>query len=398
MRLSRMTQLGVLTIVGWYLLLATLHYCNPRPLWNDEYCIFINIYHRSASQLFSAPLLSFQQFPRVYLYLIGQWAQLFDYRLAALRFFSFVSMIGAFLIWVHLAKKQLKSILGLFTFLLCWIASIPLIYYASELKQYSTDVLVAAVFILFLYSQSKIQEQTSRINYIIILMALPLLGLLSYPAFFFLLLPAYNLWLDIREGKSQAYMLVFYIASVALVLAIVYCFDLRVSRVSWMATATDWNDHMISLASPKLFFKTLGENCDNLTSRWFAELPKWIRMAARVFMAFGFWRMLLGGWQAFKQDGFRLVSIRAIAFVVFCEHFLLGVLKKYPFSVPRTSLFFAPILLFLTVDAFEWIKRKNNAVYICLQCSFLVYLLYIALSITHLSIMGKFQNHSLIVS
>jgi hypothetical protein len=76
-----------------------------------------------------------------------------------------------------------------------------------------------------------------------------------------------------------------------------------------------------------------------------------------------------------------LISIRTIAFVVFWQHILLGAFKKYPFVVNRTSLFFAPILMFLTADALRWLKGKNHAVYVIVQYSFVLYLLCVSLGI-----------------
>jgi hypothetical protein len=378
---SRKLQLITLAIVGWYLLLIILHYFNQRPLWNDEYCIYFNIHDRSSADLFSGPLSQFQQFPRIYLYIIGQWSKMLDYHLLALRFFPFICMLGAFFIWMYLGKKQTSSSMGLLMFVLCWAASSKLVYYSAELKQYSMDVLTSATFILFLFHQKQIQEKGLGWKYAVLLLVLPWLGLFSYPVFFFLPLPAFNLLMEARNNSRLWPFLGGYLASCLAVFAVVYCVDIRISNVSWLGTATDWNEHMVSLSSPKLFFKTLGEGCDNLTSRWFVDHPKWVRMAARFFMALGFWRLLLGGWNAFKEDGFRLISIRSIAFVVFWEHLFLSMAHKYPFGVTRTSLFFAPMLLFVTVDAFEWIKRRNYFLCNLVQYPFLIYLVYISIGL-----------------
>jgi len=372
-------QFCILFVVGWYLLLIVLHYFNQRPLWNDEYCIFCNIHDRSVADFFAGPLTHLQQFPRIYLYLIGQWSKAFHFHLLALRFFPFVCMSSAFFIWLYLAQKQMQSLLGVLTFFMCWAASAPLIYYAAELKQYSMDVLCAAIFILFLYHQNNIQKKASGFMYAVILAFLPLLGLFSYPVFFFMVLPVYNILLDIKSNPRLKMFLAIYLISAISVFGIVYCFDLRVSNLSFLSS--DWHDHMISLHSPKEFFKTLGENLDNFMSRWFVQDPKWIRMVARFFVCLGCVRLIFGGIKALKRDGCRVCSIHSIAFIVFWEHLTMGALKKYPFVVPRTSLFFAPMLLFLTVDAIQWIKQRNDVVYALVQYSFIAYLLYISLGI-----------------
>ena len=382
----RKLQLVILAIVGWYLLLIVLHYFNQRPLWHDEYCVFVSIHDNSLDNLFFRPLSHGQEFPRLYLYAIGRWADFFVYHLLALRFFPFVSMLGAFFIWLYLAKKQLKSLMGLLTFVLCWAASVPLIYYAAELKQYSMDVLCASVFLLFLYHQQNLQERISARVYGLVLIGLPLLGLFSYPVFFFIPLPLYNFWSQTKGNPRRWIFPGVYLLSALVTFGVFYHFDFQVSNAALLGAS--WNDHFISFNSVGAFFKTLEEGCNNLISRWFVERPHWLRMAARFFVGLGFLRLFWGAWSAFKKDDWRLVSINSIAFVVFWEHLILSVFQKYPFVVPRTSLFFAPMLLFLTVEAIESIKQYNGILYTLVQYPFLAYLLYVSLGIARMIFAG----------
>ena len=186
--------------------------------------------------------------------------------------------------------------------------------------------------------------------------------------------------------KKDFKRLTFYTLICLSVAGIVYCFDIRVSNVG--AISEYWQDHFISFASWESFFKTLGQNFDNLMSRWFAERPKWIRMCARAIIPIGFLQLLLGFWKTFKKDKFMFSSVNSIAFVVFMEHLILGALHKYPFVVVRTSLFFAPMLLLLTVQGFSWLGSRQKYAYNIIQYLFLVYLGYISIGIARLILGG----------
>src|SRR3989338_4328881 len=175
-----------LILVTWYVTLAAAHYFNQRPMWNDEACVFESIQYFNPQQMFTAQLRAVQVFPRVYLFLIQQFSGLFDFHLLSLRFFSFVAMLAAFWLWLKLVRPFLKNDWAYWTYLFSWSASVPLVYYAAELKSYSVDVLAGAIFMTFLYHEDALHARDAR-QYRLVLPAPPPLGVFFYPAFFFLL-------------------------------------------------------------------------------------------------------------------------------------------------------------------------------------------------------------------
>src|SRR3989338_5348739 len=202
-------SLAIFFLCCWYLLLCSVHYTRQRPLWLDEQSVFKSVAAFQPQEFFTRKLAVDQIFPRLYLCLIQKIAQPFDLNLLSLRFMSFVSMIAAFFIWLRIAKYELsakgasakltasgpanggaggKDQLQYFTFVLSWTASSLLIYYSAELKPYSMDVLAGAIFIWFLYNQTRLAEG-NKARYLAALVLLPLLGLFSYPAFLFFIFP-----------------------------------------------------------------------------------------------------------------------------------------------------------------------------------------------------------------
>ena len=378
--LEQILRCFIVAVSIWYVFLCLAAYVYQRPMWNDEICVMRSVTTFNAKQMFNEPLSSLQVFPRVYLFFIQQFSKLFDFHLLALRFFPFVCMLSAFFVWIYLAKKQIASLMGLLTFVLCWAASVPLIYYAAELKQYSMDVLVSGICLLCLYR-----------GFNLVWYALPLVLFISYPSLFWMPLLGWNL---IQYGRSTGkwHPLAIFTSIGLAVAGTVYCIDIRNTD----KIAQYWQDYFISFSSVGEFFKTLGEGINNLISRWFAEKPKWIRAASRIFIGLGFLQMLISFFTRFKKEGFRFTSVHSVAFVVFIEMLILAVLKKYPFTVPRTSLYFAPVLLCLTTVALMNIKVKWPVVYRILHSVFLVYLLYVSVGIARCILSGDLGAQSVL--
>ena len=184
-------------------------------------------------------------------------------------------MIGGFLLWLKLAKYEMRNKLEYLTFVLSWPASALLIYYSAELKQYSMDVFIGAIFLLFLYNQQRLQENKNIKLYVLLLIVLPALGLFSYTAFLFMALPFYNLIIYAMRDRSCLRFLIIYGASLMCFISVAYFFDMRLRP---QAIVTEgFNDYFISFESAPEFFKTLGEGTNNIFSRWFAEKPKIIK-------------------------------------------------------------------------------------------------------------------------
>jgi len=241
----------IFCIIAWYIMLCSLHLFQQRPLWNDEAVVFQSIEHYSVKQIFSEPLRVNQVFPRVYFFIVQQFSKTFDFSLWSLRLPSFICMIAGFLLWIKIARDNFEDRWQYLAFILSWPASGMLLYYSAELKQYSMDVLVAAVFILFLCHQKSLHQQKSA-RYILMLLCLPALGMFSYPGFICAALPLYNLMLYSLKDKSAIKYLVGYVISLAVFFTLSYIFDMRWRQADLYSGI--FADHFISFASIGSFF------------------------------------------------------------------------------------------------------------------------------------------------
>src|SRR3984893_12155548 len=122
-------------------LLRLTQYLSNRSLWLDEANLALNIVSRSFLQLLK-PLDNNQGAPIGFLMLERSAVQLFGPGEYALRLFPFLCGLISLLLFHRLARqsvtpKGVPIALGLFA------TSAPLIYYSSEVKQYSGDVVIA---------------------------------------------------------------------------------------------------------------------------------------------------------------------------------------------------------------------------------------------------------------
>lgn len=371
-------------LIGWFLIVVAAHYLSQRPLWNDEQCVFDSVEGYSVKRMFGDPLLRYQVFPRVYLFVIQQFSRVFDFHVLSLRFFSFAAMVAAFLIWVKISGYEMKRALERLLFIGSWAATGMLIYYGAELKPYSMDVFCGALFLLFIYNQEKLAK---REGYKVILFLLPALGLFSYPAYVFAGIVFYNFVVSAVADPKQRRWAVLFGGSLAGFAALSYLFDMRLH--AGQVISTGFGDYFISFKSVDVFFMTLWEGTNNLFSRWFAEHPKVIRKFVRFFVGFGFIYMFYGFFKNFKKDGYRFRSVDTIAFGLFAGLVVLGALKKYPFTVPRTSLFFCPFVLFLTARALCRLEGINRPLGKFVQGLYVVFLVVLSIGLAQAAFAGK---------
>ena len=342
--------------------------------------------------MFTRRLTVDQVFPRLHLFLIQQFSRQFDFSLLSLRFFSFVSMIAAFFIWLRIAKYEFAAPLEYFTFVLSWTASTLLIYYSAELKPYSLDVLASSIFLWFLYNQSKLEERDRKL-YLLLLMILPLLGLFSYTVFLFFIFPAYNLFMAKPKKPWRWIGLTGYGFCVLLVMAFVYSFDIRVTQASRIINPL-WMDHFISFQPVGEFFKTFGEGTTSLFVKWFGSHPRIIRKLATFFTTAGLFYMVYGFFKDIKKNRTHLSSISVLGFLLYLELFGLGALQKYPFTVPRTSLFFAPIVLVMTIKGIAELKRLNFYLYCLIYVLYVIFLAVVSVGISRVILTQDFSFNS----
>lgn len=136
----RHSLLWMWTILIAGALLRIAQYCSNRSLWCDEALLALNVLHRSWSGLLK-PLDYNQGAPIGFLLLEKLSAEILGGSEFALRLVPLLAGVSSLFVFWRVARRCVSTRAAMVAFGLFAI-SFPLIYYSSEVKQYSTDVFV----------------------------------------------------------------------------------------------------------------------------------------------------------------------------------------------------------------------------------------------------------------
>jgi hypothetical protein len=142
-----LTTVSIL-IVLFGILVRVVQYVNNRALWGDELMLALNIVERSYAD-FLKPLDHIQAAPPAFLWVERLSVDLFGNNEYALRLFPLISGIISLIAFYKLAQWTVSAIAVPIAVLLFACLRYP-VYYATELKQYSSDVMVALLLSLLL--------------------------------------------------------------------------------------------------------------------------------------------------------------------------------------------------------------------------------------------------------
>lgn len=146
------------TIIFFGIFLRLVQYLYNRSLWVDEAMLALNIVNRSFAELLT-PLDYGQNAPLLFLMLERLSVQILGKSEYALRLPSLIFGIASIILFYQVLKRYTQSNVVLFS--LCFFAiSDPLIYYSSEVKQYSCDLAVFLLIYLIIH-----QFQADKISW-----------------------------------------------------------------------------------------------------------------------------------------------------------------------------------------------------------------------------------------
>lgn len=194
-------SISALSIIAGGAILRLYQYASGRSLWIDEAALALNIVNKSFLDL-TKPLdfnqgapIGFLIFEKISLLLLGNS----DY---ALRLFPLISGIVSIFIFYTFSKKILSrptTLIVLFLFCVCP----KLIYFSSEVKQYSIDVM--CVLLILLTAQKCYEKSSAKRDFIVFGVTGFLVLWFSHPAFFILAGTGLTLAIDLGKKNQQRY-------------------------------------------------------------------------------------------------------------------------------------------------------------------------------------------------
>ena len=131
-----------LVVIG--AILRLWQYAGNTSLWGDEIALAQNILERPLGELLTAPLAYYQAAPKGFLLAEKLTVRLFGPSEYALRLFPLLCSLAALILFRRVAERVLDSVAAPVAVAL-FACFVPLIFFAAEVKQYSTDVLVAVL-------------------------------------------------------------------------------------------------------------------------------------------------------------------------------------------------------------------------------------------------------------
>jgi len=211
-------------VVTLGILLRLRQYFANRSFWVDEASLALNIINRSFGGL-TRPLDYEQGAPIGFLFIEKILVLLLGNSEFILRLFPLVSgLLSVYLIW-RITKKSL-GLSGIFPVLMIALSS-PLIYYSSELKQYSSDIMFSLLIIYLTIFCLRASPKTG--NYILLGIAGAFSIWVSHPSIF--VLAGVGLILAYKALSAKAYKQIIPILSIgvtwALMLGLTYLISLR---------------------------------------------------------------------------------------------------------------------------------------------------------------------------
>ncbi len=360
----------------FFLSLCFLHYFSCRPLWLDENFILENIKGLKVPEILG-PLSNSQVFPRMYLMAISKFAEQFIYDPLALRLFPLLSMFLAFFVWLKVYSIEIADKWGALLAVLSIACSYSFSYYAAELKHYSMDLLVAGIFCLYFINQRELTARAPSKGFIFFTLVLPFTILVSYSSFFLFWIVIYNFFLISSRDARLTGVLCLYTLLSLVFLTFVYYFDMR-HTLSTGPLFSYWDDYFISTSSFGSFISSISEGVRKLTTLWFGKGKIFIRFASVLIPLFVL-PLFIGGIKALKRSKFKVWDIDSIGLVIFIELFILGILKKYPFTGGRITLFYAPFVLYFIIKGITYLK-VNRWLYFVSNAYYVTFLLLCGLN------------------
>lgn len=176
---ERLLAVGIL-LAG--IIFRIWQYAVNRSLWHDESALALNIIYRSFAGL-TQPLDYNQAAPLLFLFIQKTNITVMGHSEFALRLFPLMAGILSLFLMYKTAKAYLQGT-AVYIALVLFCFSSALIYYSSENKQYSSDVM--CTLILLLAAHPCLQENPKPENYILLIVAGLVAMWLSHPSVFVL--------------------------------------------------------------------------------------------------------------------------------------------------------------------------------------------------------------------
>lgn len=341
--------------------LRVYYYFLNRSLWIDEVYLSSSIVKMNMGQLLIKPLLYYQKAPLGFLFFEKLSTIFFTATELTLRLFPLICGILALILFVPLSKYYVKNkfawaAVGIFAF------SPALIYHATEVKQYSTELLFSII-ILLGYIKWGRERNLKRVCYFGFLGAVSVW--FSYPVIFILASIGFYYFIKIAKKREYKNIYIYAIPVFCWVLSFTLNYFFSTYRHAHSVWTIYWFDYYKHFAP----FPPVTKN------DWLWYPMKYHRMLdyplglwwnfinaqkENLLLKFSFIPgilLLLGIWHYRRDTQTFTIFLTAIILM-----FIASAMKLYPLT-DRFWIFISPVFIILIINGYIWMfeKLKQNA-------------------------------------
>jgi hypothetical protein len=92
--------------------------------------------------------------------------------------------------------------------------------------------------------------------------------------------------------------------------------------------------------------------------------------------------MFYGFYSNIRKEKWQFKSLNTLGLGVYGILLILGMLSQYPFTVPRTSLFYCPIAFFLSIKGIGLLKNLNKYLFLVVQWAYIYFLIFVSAALS----------------
>jgi hypothetical protein len=162
MRKYSTEQITVAIIITLGIIASLIQFIYNPSFWQDEASLALNIIHRNSFDLLK-PLDYGQVAPILFLQIEKLFSTILPNTEYGLRLFPLLCFWGAIFLFFQIIKKQLDSVYARIAALSLFVFGFIFIYYATEVKQYMSDVFVLLCVFYFLLKDYKRERNKYRL-------------------------------------------------------------------------------------------------------------------------------------------------------------------------------------------------------------------------------------------
>jgi hypothetical protein len=311
------------------------------PAWSlrgDELAVTLNLVNRSAIDLLTKPLDLNQAAPMGFLLVVKGLITVFGSSEYILRLVGFLSGCASLVLMYKLLTKT-SGPYGVVFSLLAFATSYYLIYYSSEVKQYSSDVFVTLVLALFFHPH--IARDTNKRDFWELGIVGTLATFFSHPAIFVVIPIMLALLLHYWTDKQKlSWIMLMGVVWAGTFLAI-YLILLRYQTISTYLI-TFWGD--LNSYMPLRFWTDLG---------WFPKsIGHLFSMLSGLSSGISFLLIplyLYGLWLFWKQGTWQWIIVSAFPIAI---NMIASGFEKFPFH-GRVLLYLVPLVFIVFAKAMD---------------------------------------------